>query len=311
MIELIGRLDLARAWPWAEALRDILASVGPARLPGAHLLVGSDYSGDHTASEYRVYSFVLVDADASPAWPAARAHVRSNFLADGRRMSFKRLGDRQRLAALRPFLDAADLLFGVSVAFVVRKRLHRISTTGKTLDVWRDLHGVQARWNSESFEAMVRVVHLFTILLGRWSKPGMHVSWVTDQDLIAANEARLDDLLALAGRIVGLYVNHGLGELAVNTTGIDDSTRGFEDFVAIADLVAGSLSETVAEWSKQPGWHGETGLLLLPEALSEKTNVITRWFWGRSSNLVRVAVLVDCMPDGRKYVSHMDITVGL
>jgi hypothetical protein len=274
------------------------------------LMVGSDYGGDHPGSDYSVYCFLLANADTSPTWPSVRRDIRAQFLADGRRMSFKRLGDRQRLAALRPFLDAADLFNGVCVAFVVQKGVQRLSTRASTLAVWTRLYGVQGKWDDQSFEAMVRIVHLFSILLGRWTTPHTHVTWITDQDRIAANDDRLDDMLAFAGKMTSLYVDHPMGELAINTTSIDDGTRGFEDFVAVADLAAGALAETVTAWSRQPGWNHENDLALFPSSVSVKSNLLAHWFWSPAERLRKYAILIDKTPDGRNYVSHMDIEVG-
>ena len=58
-----------------------------------------------------------------------------------------------------------------------------------TLSLWQRLHGLQGRWDADAFEAMVRVVHFFSLLIARWSRPHIHVSWVTDQDAIVANDA--------------------------------------------------------------------------------------------------------------------------
>ncbi|MBI4474180.1 MAG: hypothetical protein HY646_16030 [Acidobacteria bacterium] len=273
-------------------------------------MVGSDYSGDHETKTYRVYTFLLVDTDASPSWPAVRQRVRDEFLPDGRRLSFKRLGDRHRLAALRPFLQAADEFTGVCATIIINKRFERLSTGPATLSVWKALHGVRGKWDSTSFEAMVRVVHLFSMLIARWSKPRMHVSWVTDQDSIVANDERLTDLLELCGRMAGVFVQHSLGELAINTTAIDDRSRAFEDFVAIPDLVAGAMAELVSVWSRQPDWHGEAEMTLPPTSLSHKTNIVTDWFWYAGSGLTRAAIIVDQTEDGRPYVVPMTVERG-
>ena len=192
---LFSESDLARAWPWAEGLRTLLADIGPRVFSGSHLMVGSDYSGDHASKDYRVYAFLAVDTDASPTWPATRKAVRDSFLPDGRRLSFKKLGDKQRLAALGPFLQSTESFTGICVALMVHKRFERLSTAANTLSLWQSLHGVQGRWDADAFEAMVRVVHLFSLLIARWSRPHMHVSWVTDRDAIVANDARHTDLL--------------------------------------------------------------------------------------------------------------------
>ena len=310
MAMLFSESDLAAAWPWADGLRTVLAGIGPRAFFGSHLMVGSDYSGDHKSRNYRVYAFLAVDADASPTWPAARKAVRNSFLPDGRRLSFKKLGDKHRLAALKPFLESTDHFTGVCIAFIVRKRFERLSTTATTLSLWQRLHGLQGRWDADAFEAMVRVVHFFSLLIARWSRPHIHVSWVTDQDAIVANDARHTDLLELAGAMAGVYLEHPLGELTVTTTAVDDSSRSFEDFVSVSDLVAGAMAELVSVWSRQPNWHRDVDKSLSPIELSQKTNLITHWFWQHGSTLARHAIVIDANDQGRPYVAHLDAQRG-
>ena len=97
-------LALTTSWPWTSAFRRRLRELRPIPFDGSYLLFGSDYSGDHRASRFRVYGFVVADADASPEWPARSREVRRHFLTDGRRMSFKNLNDGYRRRTLVPFL---------------------------------------------------------------------------------------------------------------------------------------------------------------------------------------------------------------
>lgn len=134
------------------------ASASPLRdkpFRGSHLLFGSDYSGDHRGSRFRVYCFVIADADASPEWPIRCRGVRCKFLKDGRRMSFKNLNDIHRRRALVPFLEAAEFLDGHVVGVTVAKELLRLSTGTNTMVLWQKLHGFRAKWDSRAFEQMV------------------------------------------------------------------------------------------------------------------------------------------------------------
>ena len=256
-------------------------------------MFGSDYSGTHKGSRFNVYTFLVADADASPDWPARMRAVRRRFLSDGRRMSFKRLGDVHRQRALGHFLDATDSLTGHIVALVITKDLERLSTSPTALSVWRHLHGLSGKWSPGEFENLVRIVHLFTLLLATWSRPGMHVSWITDEDRIVANDDRHTDALLLAARMAPLYVPHCLGEFAFSSTAADGPARAFEDFVAIPDLVAGMLAEAMTHFSDHETWKSGGPLQLESSALSPKTEALSDWFWEQSDNLRRTAVIID------------------
>src|SRR5262249_27871720 len=156
-------------WPWTAAFKRQLRQLRAKPFSGSHLLFGSDYSGDHSGSRFRVYGFVIADADASPEWPARCGEVRRSFLVDGRRMSFKNMNDRHRRRALVPFLEAAEFLDGHVVAVAVTKDLERLSTGTNTLALWKNLPGLQAKWDARWFEQMVRVAHFFSLFLSVWS----------------------------------------------------------------------------------------------------------------------------------------------
>jgi hypothetical protein len=298
---------LALAWPWTAAFKRQLHQLRANPFGGSHLLFGSDYSGDHGSSRFRVYGFVIADADASPEWPARCREVRRSFLVDGRRMSFKNLNDRHRRLALVPFLEAAEFLDGHVVAVAVTKDLERLSTGTNTLALWQNLHGLHARWDARWFEQMVRVAHLFSLFLAAWSSPGMNVSWITDNDSIVANDGRLDDMYQLAARLSGLYVPHRLGEFMMNTVAVGAEDRSFEHFVAIPDLAAGMLAEVLSGTTTDGPSHKHR---LRTKELSEKSEIIADWFWYRGGSLKKTRILIDRVGEGRFSVGelHMQST---
>ena len=240
---------------------------------------------------YRVYSFIIADADASREWPERRRQVRREFLSDGRRMSFKNMNDRQRRQALIPFLEAAEYLEGHVVSVVVTKDLGRLSTGTDSMAVWQRLYGLQARWDVKAFEQMVRVAHFFSLFLSAWSAKGMDVSWITDDDQIVANADRLEDAHQFAARMTWLYVPHQLGEFMMNTVAVDGEERGIEDLLAIPDLAAGMLAEVVGAPSADPA-HPKRRLFK-DEGLSIKSEIISDWFWHCGGCLKKTCILID------------------
>jgi len=280
---------LISAWPWAEAFLRYLRQTRPAPFLGSHLMFGSDYSGDHAKSPFRIYGFLIADEDGSPEWPVRCHAVREKHLKDHRRMSFKNMNDGRRRRALVPFLEAAEYLQGHVVVVAVTKQLEHLSSTPTSMQFWRDSHGLDAKWDPKAFEQMVRVAHFFSMLLGVWSSPGADVTWITDDDSIVANAGRLEDVHQFVARLSGLFVPHDLGVFAMNTASSDSESCGFEDFVAIPDLAAGMIGEVLsATRSQGQGRPNE----YRPEALSSKSITIADWFWHRSGPLKKLCILV-------------------
>lgn len=307
MLPGITEANIRSAFPWVPRFRQILKESNIKPFSGTHMLIGSDYSGTHSKSGYTTYSFLVADADLSPNYPLERRILRERYLPNNRRMSFKNLNDRYRREALQPFLQTAELLMGLCVVIVVHKDLKRMTTGSNTLKIWKNLHGLQGKWTASAFEDMVRVVHFLCLLISDFSTPLQHITWITDQDEIVANDDRLTDVLNLVARMTGLYIKHPLGELAVNTTEIDTIDRIFEDFVAIPDLIAGAFSEVVNVWSSQEGWSNDKELSLHPKYLSEKSNIISTWFCQKPQNLKRIIVLIDRHEKNSFKVQQMEV----
>lgn len=300
--------DLRLAFPWSARFLSIIREVLPEPFTGSHIMVGSDYSGDHKRSDYRVYSFLIADTDNSPNYPELRRQLRSELFPDNRRMSYKKLNDRIRQKALIPFLNIADAFTGLCCAIIVHKDLERMSTSPNSLSLWQRLHGLDARWSRPAFEAMARIAHFFCLLISVASSPNQHVTWITDQDEIVANDKRLTDVMNFVAKMSNLYSDHPLGEFAMNSTQVDTGDRAVEDFVAVPDLVAGAFADIVTVWSQQPDWRNGNDLTLSPEAIPAKANVISTWFCSESANLKRCAVLVDRFDEHRFVVQNLGLT---
>ena len=287
---------LKDTWPWATEFERHLRKVRGQPLPGGHLVLGSDYSGDHSGSRFRVYGFVIANADALGDWLARSREVRQSFLPSGRRMAFKKLNDGHKRRALVPFLESAEFIEGHVVGVVVTKEMAHLCTTTGTMELWQRVRPLQARWDAKTFEQMVRVTHFFSLLLAAWSSPQMKVSWISDDDQTVANPERLDDARQFATRMTTLYVPHRLGEFIMNTVAIDGPNRELEDFLAIPDLAAGMLSELVSAPSTTPAVPRTR--LFTTEKLSPKSETIADWFWHSPGSLKKTCILIDSVGDG-------------
>jgi hypothetical protein len=285
------RSYLQTLWPWTKSVEHILRYTQPRPFTGSHLALGSDYSGDHKGSGYRTYCYLIMDTDTSSDWPRLRSQVRRHFLPNGRRMSFKNLGDGHRQRALVPFLQSANTINGHLVALVVTKKLSNLSWRGLFDETTPKRLGLRGVWKERSFEAMFRSAQMFALMLSIWSRPWVDVTWITDQDEIVANDNRLDDAQQLAARLSAQFVPHHMGVFAMNSTVIDGDDRAFEDFVAVADLAAGMLSEIASSFVSRPG---APEYSISPTInLSHKTEIISDWFWWPHANLKRTCILID------------------
>jgi hypothetical protein len=288
----LPRSYLETLWPWTKSVDRILGDAQPRPFAGDHLALASDYGGNHKSSGFHAYCYLIVDTGASFEWPRLRKQVRRQFLPDGRRMSFKNLGDGHRQRALVPFLQSADSICGHLVALVVTKQLANLSWRGVYDETAPKRLGLRGVWKKSSFEAMFRSAQMFALMLNVWSRPWMDVTWISDQDEIVANDDRLDDAQQLAARLSTQLVPHHLGVFSMNSTAIDDDSRAFEDLVAVPDLAAGMLSEVASgfvsthplasEYSIKPAMH-----------LSQKAEVISDWFWWPHANLKRTCIVID------------------
>jgi hypothetical protein len=160
--------------------------------------------------------------------------------------------DRHRAKALIPFLESADALYGVCLVVLVHKGIEFATTSNNSLQMWQHLGMLTARWTVHAFEQMARIVSFASVLLSECARPGQHLTWITDEDSMVANDDRLTDVMEFAARMIGLYVDFPLGEFAMNTATVYPGDRSFEDFVAIPDLVAGAFTEITTNWSRQP-----------------------------------------------------------
>ncbi len=109
------------------------------------LLVFSDFSGESRDSDFLIFSFLIIPSRTFADWEQSRIEIRSKYLKNSRRMSFKRLGDRQRSAALMPFLNAAESLDGISLSVAVNKRCPELRNT-PPIDLSNDDFSDYRKW---------------------------------------------------------------------------------------------------------------------------------------------------------------------
>jgi hypothetical protein len=255
---------------------------------GAVMFVASDYGGQHNTAKYESLSFLFANLEESEDWNYRREELRSEFLPDGRRMSYKNLNDAKRREALFPFLLAANHIQGLSVTFLINKQINSLFVTEGKIQVPELSH-----WSRASVEKLLRVLHFISMFIAGLSASNQHLFWFSDQDNIVPNYEKLTEVNRLLAHISSHYLTHDMGELRCGTTECDDGSRFIEDFISVPDLVAGALTDvlnTNSDLQRDPTVIGRVRSL---ENLSLKTRMILAWFKDRSQPLKRLVCVFD------------------
>ena len=262
-----------------------------------HIMMFSDYSGQHSTSKCETYAFVVIDERSSRSLPGELRAWRTNQGLGTRTLSFKGLGDSLKQEALVPYLKIWSNVVGACVVVSVAKSVGRLCTGDGTKDIWRaaDLGGFQ--FTARSIEKASRICHFGSILVSLVSR-GVNVpslTWTTDEDDIAANDRTLDALLLLSAGISSLYSRRRKGVLAINTPSWDPDNRLLlEDFVYLADLTAGAACEFTNNAADLVSPPDQTMIeLVVADSLTPKSDLILDWISHTGSHMHRGFIAID------------------
>lgn len=281
-------------YPWTRSFEKIISSYELPELSGANIYAVSDYGGSHETSKYQTISVLFVDLDNSRNWEIQRRQIRQKYLADGRRLSFKGLNDRQKQNALIPFLSAANLIKGVSVTLVINKAIDNLYLLKKDVEVASKSFGLESKWKYNSLETAIRIVHLVSILTAGLSKENQNVYWISDEDELFANMQKTQDLQKIIGKLSAISISYKLSNLGMGTTVIDEGDRLEEDLTAIPDLIAGAMSEIANKLSQFTGGRIPSNLAVpFSGEFSTKTDIISSWIWNKSQGFPKVVIVIE------------------
>jgi hypothetical protein len=286
-----------RLWPWGHSVQKFVSAGEPRLRPSHHLMIASDYGGEHSKSTHLIYCYLVVRGGGRE-WFSAIRSARQRLLSDGRTMAYKRLDDPQRQKALFEFLVAAANIDGHLVAVAVDKRKKWLSTVPGADEVLRRGWGLKASWKPAALESMIRKVHFPAILISLWASPMANVTWITDEDEFVSNDNRHDDALLAAARMSSIYATRPMGIFRLNTTAQDPEAKDYEDLCAIPDLAAGMLSEVATRLSNDAVWEDEFRRVLRA-AMPQKAEIIANWFWDRTTILRKTLISIDV--EGNRY----------
>jgi len=282
--------------PWQQYLATKVIEHGFPTSRGRALYIASDVSSSPSI-DYEVFTFVVIDLDESPGWPTAIQAVRDRFLPDGRRMSYKKLSDRQRQDAFFPFLHAADVLRGICVSVAIRKTIRFLVGDKRFLSEHASMLGLHASWNRRSAERMLRISYLLAFFLAAYTRHGQHLIWISDEDEIFANERFSLDTGNMFTKMLHTYARHSFGDISIGTTAIDPGDRMEEDLVSIADIVAGGVGETLTAIRREQGKVIRGTPTILPDDVSARLDNFSQWFSDATpSRLRKINCVIDSLP---------------
>jgi hypothetical protein len=265
---------------------------------GKELLLACDFGGSHKSSQYDSFAFLAGCIGESGDWDEMRRAVRNKFLSDGRRMSFKRLGDTLRARSLVPFLRAADLYPGVLVTILVDKKIKTLIGDHRNPDFFPELIVAEKGWTKKGFHRLCLIASVGALLVAGLSEPSQDTLWVTDQDDIAANSYKHDHAGWVIWHHIRTYDPKKQGEVVFITTEGDNEERRLEDVVAIADLAAGALAQAMSLAKDKGRIPGSQIAVDLSEEVPEKSAIILAWLGGQGFPLRRVSLVIEPTEDG-------------
>jgi hypothetical protein len=238
----------------------------------------SDYSGEHKGARFKALSFLLANrAGILGRWEHERLRIRQQFLADGRRIAFKALHDRNRQRSLGPFLKSADSIDGLLLCVAIDNRIQSVSYPGlpseHDIADWSRLS-----WDPKVFEKLIQVLHFASLLVAGICRPKQNLLWITDDDAIVANEGYQQDACRIADRMFSHYGLRDLGQLALGVAGKFDDNKRAEDLASIADLAAGAISGVLNEFESNDAFPKSSKIIEpLTKRLATKTQVLFAW----------------------------------
>jgi hypothetical protein len=251
------------------------------------LFVFSDYSRVH--GNYKTYSLLVVGRSCADYFNAIRKILRDEFNIKNRRMSYKGLNDKRKLKALPAFLSCAGAMDGILITFAVDTQI-KYMFAEQFLEVWPALSAIK----KNTLEDMLRVVHFGAQAIMTVFSESQDIVWFTDNDAIVANEEHEQ----LFGKIAETTIRHmfmpqeTIKYIAFGLSEIDNGSFEIEDFIAIPDLVAGALCETLDQLNLAD-LRVTSKVILKKPKVKEKTNIICEWLGKTICPLKKFGVVFD------------------
>lgn len=287
----ISALITRKAWSDPDSLPDFRAT--------SKVLVACDYSGDAKHYRFRSLSVLIADACELELWDRLRTRLRRECFREPRRIAFKSIRERQRAAALVPFLRAANTLPGILFTLLVDKHIPTVFRCDHELDEsGRLLVDRLQGFDPVTRERLFLLAHCLGLLFNGLTHPRQDVLIISDEDSVFANDSRHRLVCSVLERIISNYLSHTLGRVQVCTTKSDTGRLDLEDLTSIPDLAGGALTECAGV---RDGRGGLIPGVLRPidRSQSRKMQAVVGWYAESWHPLKRIAVLLENAAEDR------------
>jgi hypothetical protein len=233
------------------------------------LLMASDYSGEHKAADFCVYSFFLTTRTSILAmWHEHRLAWRREFLTENRTIAFKKLSDRQLQRALPTFLASAASVNGLVVSFAVEKSLD-----SSTFDLaWSPPYDVKTNVAAK----VAKIASLGSYLAVALGDRRQTLSWITDDDAIVVDDKTTFFTTQTIAALLHEFGDYKPRNVRFGVASKFNDGLLAEDLCAIPDLAAGAIAELL---TRHNGALPRTEpIVTMPASpLSTKSQLITAW----------------------------------
>ncbi len=268
------------------------------------IIVASDYGGTHREARYEAYSFLVSTPRRCRAWDLERQRIRRKFNFK-RRIGYKNAQERQRAHVLPWFLTAAALLDAVTITVLLDRSLKTVFSSSGVLDRGRPELRQVAAWKAPAVERLLRAAQFAGLFASGLVAEGQQVSWLTDEDDIAANDERLKITGDAFASVVTRLTPFPIGQISIGTTAQDTGDLLLEDLVTIPDLAAGACVDLMSELYDRRLKTSDRVAVALP-ARSTKLARLVFWLNIRDKPHHHVVVAIDPGEDGRIYFRRIN-----
>jgi hypothetical protein len=208
-----------------------------------------------------------------------------------RRIAFRKLTDKRKLASLTEFLNLADSLEGLLATLLVPKDMGSFFEDADSAALTGS--SMYPSFTRASMPRTLQIVSVVSLFASGLSSAGQDLIWITDEDEIAANEDRLTSLTQIFGNAMSHCLPHDLRHLRCGTTKSDDGSLNLEDLAAIPDLAAGAATDVFSSQQARSG-RLPTGVTVpLPHGTRWKTRRIWEWMAFRGRPLSRLMLQLE------------------